>query len=1005
MSARDKFLSLLRDDILQVGLSELDFGLYRILNYKRAEIGGFLEQELPAEIEKRLAALPGSTTEDEEARIYNALYTFFSRYFVDADFMPRARRGRNAAYSVAYNGGDTHFHWATKGSHYIKNGERFTAYAYTEPSGRRIRFAVTEADAVKDNAKGEKRHYLPAAVSHEGDEIRIAFAYRPLDNDEAKRYAAKGKASDGDDTDDDPADAAVGRDPQSRLLNTWLTGADFKNVKLPNDLDRELLAKHVHRYVKGQTSDFFVHPRLAEFLEGELDYFLRNEFINVWDLPDGQALLREREKCQVVAHLARAIIRLLTAIEDVQAILFEKRKFVLDAQYLAQCSWLGREGGDEGRALVAEAMKNKAQVEEWRDWVNDPKATAKILLERHPHLPLNTAHFNEDFKWRLLACFPNIETALGGTLIHGDNYAALRTLEPSYKDAVKCVYIDPPYNTDASPIAYKNDFKGSSWISLMDSRLGEARKLLQESGVLVAAIDDTESKELLWLLGERFNGQLLGSVSVRSNPSGRPTRAGFSVSHEYLHFAGNSSLSSIGKMNPTEDQQARFTEEDEESVFEWRNLRREGSNSDRTARRALFYPFFVTDSKWRIPKMSWDEATEEWLLDESPKNGEEIALPIDDKGNEKTWRWSHEKVLSSSKDVVVRKDRTGKNFLYYKRRPNEEGVVAATSWFDSKYSATEHGTALLKRLFGKPPFSYPKSIFAVEDAIYIAGASNTASTTLDFFAGSGTTGHAVINLNREDGGGRKFILVEQGEYFDTVTLPRIAKVMTCPEWKDGKPKEGVSHEAADDDHWSRRTLPLVQVLRLERYEDSLDALELPADREARQAGQASFAALDSVLRYLADASAEGTVVRLSTAKLTRPFDYRLPITYEGRLGEATADLVHTGFLLAGLHPLRLRRLETKSGPAVLAEVRTHGGAPDHTALVFWREVDESLSPAKQAKVAEAEYRWLVETTAQVFGRELSAYACIWHNRDLMLLGGETGRSLDAVLAEKMWERA
>ncbi|MDP1534790.1 MAG: DNA methyltransferase, partial [Rubrivivax sp.] len=429
--------------------------------------------------------------------------------------------------------------------------------------------------------------------------------------------------------------------------------------------------------------------------------------------------------------------------------------------------------------------------------------------------------------------------------------------------------IDPPYNTDASPIDYKNGFREASWLSLMDERIAASKRLMSDAAVLVAAIDDAEGAALRSLLQIQFESNVLGTVPVRSNPPGRPTKRGFSIAHEYLHFAGRSEAAVIGRMNPTEEQAARFGEADELGVFEWRNLRREGSNSDRDARRALHYPLFLSDSTIRVPRMSWDEDTEEWSLNETPRESETIVLPIDDAGNEKTWRWSHEKVAASGTEIVVRKDRTGKNYVYYKRRPNEEGVVAVTAWFGARYSATEHGTALLKKLFGRSPFKYPKSMHAVADSIYVAGAGSRQSTTLDYFAGSGTTAHAVINLNRDDGGQRNFILVEQGEYFDTVTLPRVAKVMACPDWKDGHPKEGVQHDAEAGDepetHWSRRTLPIVQVLRIERYEDSLDALALPG--AAADAGQGELAGFDALLRYVADVQDSANPVRLSTAAL------------------------------------------------------------------------------------------------------------------------------------------
>jgi adenine-specific DNA-methyltransferase len=298
--------------------------------------------------------------------------------------------------------------------------------------------------------------------------------------------------------------------------------------------------------------------------------------------------------------------------------------------------------------------------------------------------------------------------------------------------------------------------------------------------------------------------------------------------------------------------------------------------------------------------------------------------------------------------------------------------------------------------------------------------SESQETVLDYFAGSGTTAHAVINLNRGDGGTRRFILVEQGEYFDTVTLPRVAKVMACPEWKDGRPKDGVLHQPAAgeeaEEHWAARTLPVVQVLRIERYEDSLDALALPGAASA--AGQAELAGFDALLRYVvsavAEAQAPGNAVRLSTAALKRPLDYRLPTVWDGQAVERPVDLLHTALLLLGLHPVRLRRLQRPpaagGGVALLAEVRPHrpGQPADAVALelLLLREHDlEDVPPAAQGARAQAEYEWLAQAVQQTLGRSLASYACVHHNRDLLLPGaGERGESIDAALAAAMWQR-
>jgi adenine-specific DNA-methyltransferase len=1028
-TARQRFLELLRRDILELDAAELDFGIYRVLNHRRAELEAFLATELPARITAALACLPGLATEDEEARVYNALFTFFNRYYDSGDFLPRQRRGKTGRYSVPYDGSDTHFHWATKGSHYVKSGERFAAYAYRQADGTRVRLVVQAANVERDNAKGTQRHYLPVALHAPGgdhpDEWRLAFEHRPLADDEAKAAGALrkprgGSAATDEAPDADEATATEGASVQERIVNAWFAKATA-SASVPAPIDAALLQRHALRYAKGQSTDFFVHPQLGPFLRDELDHYLQTEFVHLWDLPDA-ALARERGKLAVARDIGRALITVLAALEDLQAALFEKRKFVMQAHYLVQCSWLARQGAD-GAALVQQACLHAPQVARWRQWLGEPEGstvTGADVLARCPHIPLDTALFDEAFQWAVLAAVPDLQAALGGVLVHGDNYAALRTLQAQWREAVKCIYIDPPYNTDASPIDYKNGFRESSWISLMTERVECAKSLLPSDGVLVAAIDDAEESELRLLLNSLFKDNLLGTVPVRSNPSGRPTKRGFSVAHEYMHFVGRSELSTIGRMNPTDEQAARFNEADEQGPFEWRNLRREGSNSDREARRALHYPIFVSNAGLRVPRMTWDEDTEEWELQEKPQRGEQIVLPLDDKGNEKTWRWGHEKVANSPNEVAVREDRSGKLYPYCKRRPNEEGVVAVTAWFGARYSATEHGTALLKKLFRKSPFKYPKSLFAVLDSIYVAGASNPNAVTLDFFAGSGTTAHAVINLNRDDGGTRRFILVEQGEYFDTVTLPRVAKVMACPEWKDGRPREGVLHQPAAgeeaDEHWAARTLPIVQVLRIERYEDSLDALALPGATAA--AGQAELAGFDALLRYVvgtvAQAQAPANPVRLSTAALRRPLDYRLPTVWEGQAVERPVDLLHTSLLLLGLHPVRLRQLVRPAaaggGTALLAEVRPHRpGQPASTVpleLLLLREHDlEDLPPEAQGPRAQAEYDWLARAVQQAFGRSLASYARVHHNRDLLLPGaGERGESIDAALAAAMWQR-
>lgn len=1033
-SPQGRFLSLLKRDILKLDLAELDFGIYRILNYRRAQVLAYLDDALPGRITAWTDALAKSSGRElagtEAANCYYHLHTFFSRYWDDGDFIPRARRGGSAAYAVPYNGQDTHFHWATKGSHYVKSGELFPRYAYKD-GAHEVRFTIERAEVEKDNAKGSAKQFFPTRVQAVEGGFELLWQWRAATDTESKRYKNK-SASRNKDTDQEDISletesetpATEGASLQERVLNAWLAGDDFASAKRPKGLNPELLASNARRFVRKNTSDFFVHPQLGEFLRGELDVYLKHEFVQVWDAADSE-LPRLRAKFNLVRQIALDLITFLDQIERFQATLFEKRKFVLQADYLVQCSWLLREAGEDGKKLVAEAAGNAAQAEEWAGWVGQKitgkgkSPDGKKLLAAYPHLPLHTQHFSADFKARVLACFDDIEAALGGELIHADNYAALRTLEPAYRERVKCIYIDPPYNTDAGPIMYKNDLRDGSWLSMMAGRLQVAERFMNADGVQCATIDDYEFVNLESILSQQYGRErMAGVVAIRINPSGRPKPAGFATAHEYAIFTLSTKDTEISRLPRSAEQKKRYKQVDAEgNTYMWELFRKRGSNSERRARRKLYYPLYVSNGAVRVPQMEWDDRANQWKVLEEKTRAEVIAYPIDDQGVERTWRWMADEARGIPDLLKAEQSNDGKWTVYYKYSPENEGVLATTVWTDAKYSATEHGTGTIKALFANAEiFSYPKSIYAVQDCALVCGMNDEQShVALDFFAGSATTGHAIINLNREDGGTRKFLLVEQGEYFDTVTLPRIAKVMTSPEWKDGAPKDSVQHDdAGDPEHWSRRTLPLVRVLRLERYEDSLNALEFESNQATTQQTRAQKAidlvAIDEqahLLRYwLMDDSADSPV-RLSTQTLTTPFDYQL--TLHEPTGErlVTVDLLETARLLLGLAPKKQREFTDPQGQrhqlmeAVLASDLARDAPNPKPVLLWLRAMDDERSE----KAANAEHDWLAKVVKTEFKRSLTDYATVFHNRAAFWPTGERGQSIDSLLAERMMERA
>lgn len=1027
-SAQDRFLSLLKRDILKLDLAELDFGIYRILNYRRVQVLAYLDEALPGRITAWTDALAKNSGRElastEAENCYYHLHTFFARYWDDGDFIPRARRGGSAAYAVPYNGQDTHFHWATKGSHYVKSGELFARYAYKD-GAQEVRFTLERAEVEKDNAKGSAKYFFPARVQAVEGGFELLWQWRAASEAENKRYKNKSTSRNKDADQEDisleaesDAPATEGASLQERVLNAWLAGDDFTGAKRPKGLNPELLASNVRRFVRKNTSDFFVHPQLGDFLRGELDVYLKHEFVQVWDAADKE-LPRIRAKFKLVRDIALDLITFLDQIERFQATLFEKRKFVLQADYLVQCSWLLREGGAEGKKLVAEATGSAAQAEEWARWLGQKptgkgkKADGKKLLATYPHLPLHTQHFSANFKARVLACFNDIEAALGGELIHGDNYAALRTLEPAYRERVKCIYIDPPYNTGGDGFLYKDEFtRHSSWASMMEGRLRGSRSFLSAKAVIFSSIDNHERSVLETLLNAEYGiDSNVGEIIWHNVTDNNPTN--IANEHEYLLCYA----AQIAKLDPTWKNRSsaaktalievgqRLISEHTDPV----QLSKAYSDWFRENKASLGqmegYKFIDAAGVFAGSRSVHNPGKEGYRYDVLHNvTGKPCKQPL------MGYRFPQEtmKRLLADGLVIFGEDHTKLIELKVYAHEYEEKLASVIA-MDGRSGAND-----LRAMYASGlPFKNPKPTSLLEHLFPFVAQAN--DITFDFFAGSATTGHAVINLNREDGGSRKFLLVEQGEYFDTVTLPRIAKVMTAPEWKDGAPKDSVQHDdAGAPEHWSRRTLPLVRVLRLERYEDSLNALEFESNQAPSQQARAqaaidlvAFDEQDHLLRYWLMDDSIDSPVRLSTQTLSTPFDYQLTLHEPTGERQVTVDLLETARLLLGLAPRKQRELTDPQGQrhqlveAVLASDLARDAPKPKLVLLWLRAMDDERSE----KVAKAEHDWLAKSVLAEFKRPLGDYTTVFHNRAAFWPAGESGQSIDSLLAERMMERA
>ena len=412
----------------------------------------------------------------------------------------------------------------------------------------------------------------------------------------------------------------------------------------------------------------------------------------------------------------------------------------------------------------------------------------------------------------------------------------------------------------------------------MENRLLLSARLMSPAGVLCCAIDD-EEVSVLRLTMQRLFARELGIAPVRSNPAGRKSRGQLSPNHEYALFVGNGEATP-GVLDKTEKELERYPLIDSDGRFAWNNLIRHGSNDRRQDRPKLFYPIYVSDSDTvRIPELEWDDNKQAYRILEGTRQDETAVYPIRIEGGvvvEKNWHRGWQHVQRTPSEYRIRRRQTSNGTadgisIDFKIRMDMESMPK-TWWDDTRYASANLGPKVLKNLFGDRNFDFAKSVGLVEDCIRASGCESQSSV-LDYFAGSGTTGHAVIKLNREDGGQRKFILVEMGEYFDTVLLPRIKKVTFSPTWKDGKPQRAATPEEAV------RSPRIVKYVRLESYEDALDSIEFDAD-DGQLRLEDRFD--DYLLRYMLHWETKASATLLNVSKLTTPFTYRLRVHVNGR---------------------------------------------------------------------------------------------------------------------------
>ena len=902
------------------------------------EYGAADPENNPRVLEAKARYEAAKDTISAEAEIYDHLYRFFERYYDDGDFISRRyytreTPGKAAPFAIPYNGEEVKLHWANADQYYIKTTEYFNIYRFNLSQGIKKLLSTDEADLLEmalqeetsfpeklnvtfkivEASEGEhgnikasddnKRFFIihqpkPVELTEAG-ELIVNFEYRSDPQKSSQESSWR------DARNSEAVETIFHALEKLPAAEDFLRGFGLK-APTEKKKDRTLLEKYIYQYTTRNTRDYFIHKDLGAFLKRELDFYIKNEIMRLDDIEKADAPKAENylAKIRVLRKIACKLIEFMAQLEDFQKKLWLKKKFVVETNYGITLDRVPEE-------LYPEIIANQAQHDAWVklfaiDEIEGdavcPAYTEPLtlnFLKANDKLVLDTRFFTDCFKARLLSSIEDFDEQCDGLLIHSENFQALNLLQERYREQVKGIYIDPPYNTGDDGFVYKDSYPSSTWLTMINERLDAGMKTLSSEGAMLISIGDEEQEHLSTLVREKYDKESFFSTLIWEKKKKGSFLSGqiakmkdyiVCVAKELSCFAGligeityeSETYPCVNASNPRE---VRIIPAGIKSKYKEKNyFLKKGS--------------IISAGNMNLVLVS----------DLIIKNGR-LAQELKIEGN---WRYSQnsmqtyadEGTLYITQDLYLRRivneprEKRMRDILLRLGYDNEADYTQYDINNLGKYGwgTNEDANDELHQILGEQyAVSYPKPSKLILQLF--ASLRIPDGYWLDYFSGSGTTGHAVINLNREDDGNRKYLLVEMGDYFDTVLKPRISKVVYSNDWKDGKPRNrdtGVSH--------------CFKYLRLESYEDTLNNLVLKSDPVRDKALEASDSLKeDYLLHYLLEVESRGSQSLLNIDAFADPTRYLLKVKKPGsdEYVERAVDLIETFNYLIGLRLVHL----------------------------------------------------------------------------------------------------
>lgn len=827
-------------EIFEINNSDLDFGIYRIMKFREKEIKNFIDIELPKTIDSKFKSLESSSknifdkvkefeensenetlvelynswnnqeienaskynpkfkeyvnnknslkdskkTSIESDDIYNWLNAFFTSYYDKWDFF----KTRKQKWTYKFEWWDVGFTWATEGQYYIKSWKHFNNYTFllNDDKKTKITFELLETKEAINNNKDKCKlifGWTKDVIDEETWEIIESFTNIQIKDNEIVLFFEYKEWENKNNTDN--ILEVISKSPFA-ILTKFLTDKKTEKTKV--------LDYHLTRFETESKRDFFIHKNLKWFLNTELEEFINRviwekQTAILWNVNLATEILK---KLQVMREVSITIIDFIAGVEEYQKAIFEKKKFVVESEY---CMTLDKVSKD----FYDEILKNKEQVEEWKNlwFIDDKTKLDKAYLEQNQTLVLDTKFF-PTLKSKILASFENLDEETNWLLINSENFQALNLMLEKYRWKVKCIYIDPPYNTGTDWFWYKDSFKHSSWLSMMEDRLNLWKDLLKDDWVIFVSIDDFEVDELFMIMNKVFWENLCDKMIWRKSWEWRDWKmkntTTFRNDHEYI-LVWYKKEQTLNKIKEKPNFQNEYPNPDNDPRWPykaWSISRTEEAsnpNSDKY--------YTVTSPKWVSFTRQFDISKEDF-----DRLNNDIQI---NKFWEKVSRiyWWKEWTAVPAHKIFTEEERmiTPYSLLLYK--------WTTTDW-TKQLADLIWNEELAKKLRPKPPL-----LVRTVSQLWL----NKNEIFIDFFSWSWTSQQAIIELNSMYSLNCKYIWVEMWEYFEWITKKRVQKVIYSNDWINWKPS---------NNNWVSQ---IFKYQKLEQYEDSLNNLQEPQKLE------------------------------------------------------------------------------------------------------------------------------------------------------------------------------